>query len=72
MIRLVEFAALFTTFEEHVRLTSSVRQVVPPDGRWPGLGGEGETACRPASDRGGLPTSLLVVLAAADWVALLA
>ena len=31
LTRLIEFAILFATFEEHVRSTSSVRQVVPPD-----------------------------------------
>ena len=31
LIRLIEFVALFVTFEENPRETSSVRQVVPPE-----------------------------------------
>ena len=30
LTRLFELATLFATFEEHLRWTSSVRQVVPP------------------------------------------
>ena len=33
LMRLLEFDAFFTTLEEHLRETSSVRQVAPPDMR---------------------------------------
>ena len=36
LIRLIQFATSITTFEESVCYTSSVRQVVPPEGRRPG------------------------------------